>query len=230
MRKLELIKITLCLIFTVTNFLFAEENSSLLNKAAELFQKEKKDIKSFKVEQEVISKIKESSSSVTEKRIQVGYYKYPDEYIFICKEIELNGIKQILAKPLIEKTSKSEVDWLSVEGLKSYSFQSFYSDSKMIKFLVSPNKIQTGYYRGQLWLDLKTARILKIFKEPIIKKKEIISYSIELNFEKDFGYQVPSRTFLSSIYNINGKTTEVQVEAAFKNYLFNQDLSQELPK
>lgn len=230
MRELKLIKITLCLIIVTAHSIQAEENSNLISRAADLFQKEKKEIKNFRVEQEVISKIKETSSSVIEKRIQIGYYKYPDEYIFICKEIELNGIKQILTKPLIERTSKNEVDWLSTEGLKFYSFQSFYSDSKMIKYLVSPNKIQNGFYRGQLWLDLKSARILKILKEPIIKKKEIVTYSIELNFEKDFGFQVPSRTFLNSTYNINGKTTEIQVEAAFNNYKFNLDLSQELPK
>jgi hypothetical protein len=211
-------------------FSLAADNNALLNKAAELFQKEKAEIKNYKVNQEVTSKIKEPSGNAIEKRIQVGYFQRPEEYIFICKEIEMNGIKQILAKPLIERVSKLEVDWLSREGLNSHSFQTLSSDSKTIKYLVSPTKIQSGYFRGQLWLDSQTARIVKILKEPILKKREMIKYSLELNFEKEFAFQVPTRTILSAIYQANNQVTEVQVEANFTDYKFNLDLANELPK
>ncbi len=230
-KALRLIIITLCLCVSVINSsLPADDNANLLNQSAQLFQKEKREIKNYRVRQEVISKIKESSGSVVEKRIQAGYFQSPEEYIFICKEIEVNGIKQILTKPIIERTNKSEVDWLSMEGIKTHSFQAFYSDSKIVKYLVSPNKIQTGNFRGQLWLNPRTARIIKIIKEPIIKKKEMIKYSIELNFEKDFVFQMPTQTLLNAVYSLNGKTTEILVEANFKDYKFNLDLSQELPK
>ena len=100
----------LIIISFLTLSISAEENYVLLNRAADLFQKEKKEIKNYKVKQEVTSTVKESTGIVVEKRIQTGYFQYPDEYIFVCKEIEMNGIKQILAKPLIERINKSEVD------------------------------------------------------------------------------------------------------------------------
>ncbi len=228
--KLRLITITLFLSgFVVLSSLLADD-TALLNKAAELFQKEKAEIKNYRVNQEVISKIKESSGTVIEKRIQAGYFQRPEEYIFVCKEIEINEIKQILTKPLIERASKLEVDWLSREGLTSHSFQILSSDAKTIKYLVSPTKIQSGYFRGQLWVHSQTGRIAKILKEPIIKKREMIKYSLELNFEKEFAFQVPTRTILSAIYQANNRVTEVQVEASFTDYKFNLDLTNELPK
>lgn len=207
----------------------AQENYTLLNRAAELFQKEKIQIKNFKVNQEVSSKIKETSGTVIENRLQSGFFKSPEEYIFIVKEIEINGMKQFLAKPMIERIFKSEVDWLSKEGISSHSFQTISSDSGIVKYLVNPQKIQPGYYRGQLWLNPKNAKILKILKEPIIKKREMMKYSLELVFDTNYTYQEPSHTLLSAIYQIENRITEVKVEAKFQDYKFNIDPS-ELPK
>ncbi|MBK7054485.1 MAG: hypothetical protein IPH52_05445 [Leptospiraceae bacterium] len=162
--------------------------------------------------------------------MQAGYFLAPEEFIFVCKEIEVNGIKQILTKPLIERSSKKEIDWLTREGMASHSFQTISSDSKTVKYLVSPSKIQSGYFRGQLWLSSQTARIVKILKEPIIKKREMMKYSLELSFEKEFTYQMPTQTLLAAVFQVNNRITEVQIEANFADYKFNQDLSQELPK
>ena len=226
-----IIRITLCFfVFWTTINLSAQENYTLLNRAAEIFQKEKREIKNYRVRQEVISKIKELSGMVIEKRIQAGYFQSPEEFIFVCKEIEVNGIKQILTKPLIERSSKTEIDWLTREGMASHSFQTLSTDSKIVKYLVSPSKIQSGYFRGQLWLSPQTARIVKILKEPIIKKREMMKYSLELSFEKEFTYQMPTQTLLTAVYQVNNRITEVQIEANFADYKFNQDLSQELPK
>ena len=112
----------------------------------------------------------------------------------------------------------------------SHSFQTLSSDSKMVKYLVSPLKIQAGYYRGQLWISQQNAKIIKILKEPIIKKKEMMKYNLELSFEGEQGYQAPSRTFLSAVYQSNNRNTDIEVEAIFKDYRFNLDLNQELPK
>lgn len=226
-----IIRITLCnLVLLATIALSAQENYTLLNRAAEIYQREKKEIKNYRVRQEVISKIKEPSGTVIEKRMQAGYFLAPEEFIFVCKEIEVNGIKQILTKPLIERLSKTEIDWLTREGMASHSFQTISSDSKTVKYLVSPSKIQSGYFRGQLWLSSQTARIVKILKEPIIKKREMMKYSLELSFEKEFTYQMPTQTLLAAVFQVNNRITEVQIEANFADYKFNQDLSQELPK
>lgn len=207
-----------------------QENYLVLNRAAELFQKEKIKIKNYRVKQEVTSTIKEPSGSVVEKRIQTGYFQSPDSYIFSCREIEINGIKQILSKPLIEKTSKSEIDWLSKEGISQHNFQTLSSDSKIVKYLVTPQKIKPGYYRGQIWIHQDTARIIKILKEPIIKKKELMKYSLELNFESKDSFQAPKNTRLISAYQIQNRTTEITIEVKFEEYQFNLDLSRELPK
>ncbi|MBP7281574.1 MAG: hypothetical protein KBA66_08365 [Leptospiraceae bacterium] len=220
----------LIIISFLTLSISAEENYVLLNRAADLFQKEKKEIKNYKVKQEVTSTVKESTGIVVEKRIQTGYFQYPDEYIFVCKEIEMNGIKQILAKPLIERINKSEVDWLSKEGLNSHNFQTLSSDAKIVKYLVTPQKIQAGYFRGQIWIDQETARIVKILKEPIIKKKELMKYSLDLNFESKNVFQAPKSTRLFTIYQINNRTTEISVDVRFEDYQYNLDISKEIPK
>lgn len=206
----------------------AEENTQLLKRAADLFQKEKREIRNYRVKQEVTSKIKEGSTIITEQRIQIGYFKNPDEYIFVTKEIDVNGLKQFLPKALIERTNKREVDWLSQEGLKTHSFQVLSSDFKSVKYLVNPLKIQAGYYRGQIWINQQNAKIIKILKEPIIKKREVMKYLFELDFEHDYLYQAPSQTHLTAFYQKENQTTEIKVDVIFKEYQFNFDLDETL--
>jgi len=219
-----------CWIFCLNTLLLADDNYPLIKRAADLFQKEKIEIKTYKVTQEVTSTIKENKTTIVEQRIQTGYFKSPEEYIFVTKELELNGIKQILSKPLIERTTKSEIDWLSPVGLTSHSFQLLSSDNQFAKYLVSPLKIQAGYYRGQIWINPQNARIVKILKEPIIKKREMMKYSLELNFEVNYTYQMPSYTNLTAIYQKDNQSTEIKVDVIFKDYQFNVDLMKELPK
>ncbi|HMV41571.1 MAG TPA: hypothetical protein PK079_17505 [Leptospiraceae bacterium] len=209
---------------------FAQENYTFLNRAADRFQKEKVELKNYRVKQEVASKIKETSGSVIEKRFQIGYFRSPDEFIFICRELEINGMKQFLNKPLIERTSKTEWDWLSKEGISLHSFQILSIESNAVKYLVSPKKILTGFFRGQIWIQPDSGRILKIIKEPIIKKKEMMQYMIEVNFDKDYRFQMPSRTILRAVYQVGSRITEVEVDARFQDYEFNIDFSQEIPK
>lgn len=219
-----------CWVIFFNTYLSADDSYPLIKRAADLFQKEKLEIKTYKVTQDVTSTIKENKTTIVEQRIQTGYFKSPEEYIFITKELELNGIKQILTKPLVERTTKSEIDWLSKLGLTSHSFQLLSSDNKLTKYLVSPLKIQAGYYRGQIWINPQNAKIVKILKEPIIKKREMMKYSLELNFEMNYTYQMPSHTNLTAIYQKENQSTEVKVDVNFKDYQFNIDLTKELPK
>lgn len=221
-----------CSYFLLSSLLVlnADENLIFITKAAERYQKEKRELKNYRVKQEVTSKLKEPTGSVIEKRIQVGYFRSPEEFIFICKEIEINGMKQILNKPLIERASKTEWEWISKEGLQLHNFQILSTDSKLVKYMVSPKKIETGFFRGQIWIQPDTGKIIKIIKEPIIKKKEMMQYFIELSFEKDYLFQVPSKTILKAIYQVNNRTTEVEVEARLQDYQFNIDFTQEIPK
>ena len=212
-------KILLYFIFS-TSFL-AYEHPLLIQRTALLYQKEKANLKNYKSNLETITIVKDNTGKMVEKRIQQNYFNSPSEYIFVTKEIEVNGNKQLLNKDIIERTSKVELDWLSKEGLDFHQFQLIRKDSNIEIFLVQPQIIKQNIYRGQIWIDSSSNKIIKIIKEPILKKKDISRYTIELKFEKVFQVQLPSYTKLVANYLSPNGNTEIEIEVNYKSYQIN---------
>ncbi|MCX7998300.1 MAG: hypothetical protein N3A69_05025, partial [Leptospiraceae bacterium] len=111
----RLVKIFLFLLFT-QNLLYAAP-PEIIEKAASIYQKERRELKNYKVRHLVVSKIQSSSQVFLEKRVQVGYFIAPDRFLFIIKEKWVNGELISNSKEEIEKSTKRELDWLSPQGL-----------------------------------------------------------------------------------------------------------------
>jgi hypothetical protein len=207
------------LIFSLS--LFSYEHPLLIQKAALLYQKEKVNLKNYKSNLETITTVRDSTGKMIEKRVQQNYFNSPSEYIFVTKEIEINGNKQLLNKDIVERTSKVELEWLSREGLDFHQFQLIRTEGKIEIYLVQPQIIKQNIYRGQIWIDSNSNKIVKIIKEPILKKKDIYRYTIELKFDKEFQVQLPSYTKLVANYLTSNGNTEIEVEVNYKSYLLN---------
>ncbi len=201
--------------------LFSDKIPEIILDASKNYLKEKESIKNYKSTQNLVSTIISNQGKVIEKRFQTGIYLSNGEYTYITHELELNGVKQILNKELVEKSTKGDFDWLTKEGLDTHNFLENDSDIYIKKILVSPKILKPNYYRGQIWFDSKTKRIIKIIKEPIIKRKGIEKYFLELKFEKIYPYQMPSSTKLISSYNFGHGLNKIDIEIEYLNYEFN---------
>jgi hypothetical protein len=207
--------------FLILISLSPEKVPDIVLEASKIYFTEKENIKNYKSKQNLISTVNSAQGKIIEKRFQTGIYLSNGEYTYITHELELNGIKQILNKDIIEKSYKQDFDWLTKDGLDSHTFIENDSDSNYRKFLVNPKILRPNFYRGQIWIDLKTKRIFRIMKEPIIKKKGIEKFFLELRFEKKFQYQMPSSTKLIANYNYGQGLQKVEIDIDFLEYQFN---------
>lgn len=172
----------------------------------------------------MITRVRSGSLEVSEKRKQAGYFIAPSEYIFVIHEVEINGEKVFLPKPKIEKTKKEEVDWFSKEGFPNHKFEIHNSDKPgVVIYTVSPLKLLPGYFRGQVYINADSGKILKIVKEPIIRKYNIISQRVDIDFKDFQGFQMPYQTRLQGIYMEKEKQKQVDLSIEMKTYEFNLD-------
>lgn len=208
-------------IFLFSLSIYSDKIPDIILEASKIYLQEKQNIKNYKSKQNLVSTIISNDGKVVEKRFQTGIYLSNGEYTYITHELELNGNKQILNKEIIEKSTKQDFDWLTKEGLETHNFLENDSDFYIKKFLVNPKILKPNYYRGQIWFDSKTKKLLKIIKEPIIKKKGIEKYRLELKFEKSYQFQMPSNTKLISNYNFGQGLNKIEIDIEYLDYQFN---------
>lgn len=215
------------LVFSVlfTNSLLYATIPEIVEKAAQLYQKERKELKNYKVKHLVVSKIQSPSQTLVEKRVQIGYFVAPDKFLFIIKEKWINGEPVLLQKEEVEKSSKREIDWLSIKGLREYQFKFVDGNETVAKYKVTSNKKGRDYYNGEIWIDPVTYKILKIIKEPSELPNGYEKFQTELYFDSSLPYQEPYLSKLEAIfYNEKMEKTYAYVDASFSNYEFNVPL------
>lgn len=197
----------------------------IIEKAASIYQKERRELKNYKVRHLVVSKIQSSSQVFLEKRVQVGYFIAPDRFLFIIKEKWVNGELVSNSKEDVEKSSKRELDWLSPQGLKEYQFTYIDGNETVAKYKVSTAKKHRDYYSGEIWLDPITYKIIKIIKQPTELPQGYEKFQTELYFDQSLPFQEPYLSKLEAIfYNEKMEKTFAYVDASFSNYEFNVSL------
>ncbi len=192
-------------------------------KASEIYRLEREKIKTYRVEQEIITKTTDriTSETHTEKRRQSGFFVSPNKYYFVIKEKNVNGVNQEVYGNF-EKAERTKNDWLSKTGLVLFRFQVISDQDDLIKYSVTPkNKNSENSEMGEIWLDLKNSRIKKIIQKPTKLKKGIKSYRLELDFEDNFEFQEPTASTLEVVIQQDGIHKEIKVQAKFRSYEFN---------
>ncbi len=197
----------------------------IVEKASQLYQREKRELKNYKVKHLIVSKIQSPSQTLIEKRIQIGYFVAPNKFLFLIKEKWINGEPIALQKEEIEKSTKRDIDWLSAKGLKDYTFKFIDGNETITKYKVIANKKGRDYYNGELWIDPVTYKILKIIKEPTELPSGYEKFQTELYFDSSLPYQEPYLSKLEAVfYNEKMEKTHAYVDASFSNYEFNLPL------
>ena len=212
-------------IFFGFSFGIRSETPETVLKSSEIYERERKSLKNYRVFQEIRSEIKNSEKSFLEKRKQYGYFLPPDRFLFFLKERNINGQNIPIKNQEYEKSSKKDIVWISKEGLEKHSFSFLEEDEYSIKFLVLPKVQFQGSHKGEIWIRKQNLKILRMIKEPTIKSGNIEEYKTEIFFDLDLPYQEPSFTKLRAIYFENGVRNEIRVEALFSGYEFNVDLT-----
>lgn len=212
-------------IFLISLSLFSAEIPELILKSSKQYDRERKQIKNYKVIQEITSEMRSSSDVVVEKRKQVGYFVVPDKYFFFPKEKSING-RGIPTSPTdVEKTTKKEIEWLSAEGLRKYQFSLLEEGFQYHHFYVLPKEKFSDAMKGEIWIQKETGKITRILKEPAFPKPGIEKFQTEVFFDIPFLFQEPSFTRVQAVYYENNKRIEAKVEVLFSEYQFNMDLS-----
>jgi hypothetical protein len=216
--------LALALTFFLALPLFPDEIPALVQKAANLYNSERKLIQNYRVVQNITSELKNSTSVTIEKRNQVGFFISPNQFVFVIKEKTINGKQIPITGKNTEKSQKNDLNWLSDSTISMYQFEELGKNGNISKFFVKPKAYFPDSYEGELWIHEKTHKIIRIIKEPTVKPKGTIKYRTEIFFETNLPYQEPSYTKLNAILETpDGQKMEARVEAIFTNYLFNFD-------
>jgi hypothetical protein len=212
-------------IFLISLSLFSVEIPELILKSSKEYDRERKQIKNYKVLQEITSEMKTPLGVNVEKRKQVGYFVIPDKYFFFTKEKTINGQLISASSSDVEKTTKKEIEWLSAEGLRKYQFSLIEEGFYYHHFYVLPKEKFSDATKGEIWIQKESGKISRILKEPVSLKPGLEKFQTEIFFDIPFLFQEPSFTRVQAVYYENNKRIEAKVEVIFSEYQFNQDLS-----
>lgn len=196
-----------------------------MQRASEIYNTERRQVKNYRVVQNIVSEIKGPTGTTIEKRNQIGFFKSPNQFVFIIKEKTINGKIVKLDQNNTEKSQKNDLNWLAESSVFQYHFEEIGTNGNIIKFRVRPKAKMAEAYEGEIWLHSKTAKLIRMIKEPVNKEKGIQRYRTEVFFESDLPFQEPSYTKLNAVFEgQDGAKMEARVEAIFTNYLFNFDM------
>ncbi|MBE7413604.1 MAG: hypothetical protein L6Q54_06190 [Leptospiraceae bacterium] len=210
-------------LFLFNSILSTSEIPIPIIKAAEKYRSEREKLKTYQVEQEILTTtiVQNTSESQTEKRKQIGYFVSPNKYYFLIKEKKINGIEQEIYGNL-EKTERQKNDWLSKNGMSLFRFQVISYHDNFIKYSVTPKQTKSHKNeKGEIWIRLKDYRIKKIISEPVLLGKEIQSYQLSLNFEDELEFQEPSQSILNVVLREKDTIKKIRIQADFRKYKFN---------
>jgi len=203
--------------------LYSEEIPEQIKKSALIYQKERNQIKNYRVSQDITSITRSMGYETIEKRKQVGYFVSPNRYFFFTKERNVNNSPLPVNDSNPEKSIKKDIEWLSTDGIKRFDFTLIQEGVSYLHYSVSPKQNSTDT-RGEIWINKDTGKIIRMNKEPHTLKDGMEVFKTELYFDVNFSYQEPSFTRLHATFYENGKKVETKVEVLFYDYQFNVDL------
>jgi len=213
--------IAIFLILTLS--LLSEEIPEQIKKSALIYQKERNQIKNYRVSQDITSITRSMGYETIEKRKQIGYFVSPNRYFFFTKERIINNSPLPVNDSSPEKSLKKDIEWLSVDGTKRFDFTLIQEGGSYLHYSVIP-KQNTNESKGEIWINKETGKIIRMIKEPRTLKEGLEVFKTELYFDVNFSYQEPSFTRLHATFYENGKKVETKVEVLFYDYQFNVDL------
>ena len=213
--------IAIFLILTLS--LLSEEIPEQIKKSAQIYQKERNQIKNYRVSQDITSITRSMGYETIEKRKQIGYFVTPNRYFFFTKERIINNSPLPVNDSSPEKSLKKDIEWLSVDGIKRFDFTLIQEGGSYLHYSVIP-KQNTNESKGEIWINKETGKIIRMLKEPRTLKEGLEVFKTELYFDVNFSYQEPSFTRLNATFYENGKKVETKVEVLFYDYQFNVDL------
>ncbi len=213
--------IAIFLILTLN--LLSEEIPEQIKKSALIYQKDRNQIKNYRVSQDITSITRSMGYETIEKRKQIGYFVSPNRYFFFTKERIINNSPLPVNDSSPEKSLKKDIEWLSVDGIKRFDFTLIQEGGSYLHYSVIP-KQNTNESKGEIWINKETGKIIRMLKEPRTLKEGLEVFKTELYFDVNFSYQEPSFTRLNATFYENGKKVETKVEVLFYDYQFNVDL------
>lgn len=208
--------------------LHAGEIPEPIRRSSATYESEKKFLKNYRVLQDILSETRSGGTSQIEKRKQVGYFVAPNKFFFFPKEKSINNSSIVIKPNEIEKSVRTELEWISSSGLQKYEFFLLDEGLNHLHYSVSPKFDFPGATRGELWIQKENGKLLRIFKEPFKKKEGMESLKTEVYFDYNMKYQEPSFTRLQAIFTDKNQRIETKVEVIFSNYEFNVDLEKNL--
>ena len=212
-------------IFLISLNLLANDIPNIIRLSSNTYEKERAEVKNYKVHQDIHSETKSGNNTLTERRVQVGYFISPDKYFFFVKEKFINNVQIQIKTNEMEKSTKKEEEWLSSKNLGKYEFKVLEDGVSHIHFSVLPKNIFPDANRGEIWINKENGKIQRIIKEPVKVPNGFESYKTDIFFDFNAKYQEPSFTRLQAIYYENNRRVETKVEVLFSDYQFNLDLN-----
>jgi hypothetical protein len=173
-------------IFLISLSLYPIDVSDLIQKSSKEYDRERRLIKNYKVFQEITSEIKSPTGSTQEKRKQIGYFVAPDKFFFFTKEKFINTQPIFVSQNEVERTTKKEIDWLSIEGVKKYQFSLLEEGQNYFHLYVLPREKFTDAMKGEIWIHKDTGKISRILKEPVNPKPGFESYKTEVFLPRNY--------------------------------------------
>ena len=212
-------------IFLISLSLFASDIPEIVRLSSINYEKERNEIKNYKVVQDIYSETKSGNQVLVEKRKQIGYYISPDKFFFFVKEKSINNVQIQIKTNEMEKTTKKEIEWLSQKILSKYEFKVLEDGVSHVHYSVLPKLIFPEANKGEIWINKENGRIQRILKEPIKMPNGFESYKTDIFFDFNVKFQEPSFTRLQATYYENNRKIETKVEVLFSGYQFNVDLN-----